>query len=215
MVKLRDRAEMVLNADTPCKPFVPANALSSDEDGACCMDAMMISVEGPTVEDPEVRGKSEVSAGEAHDFARLFAEDGPGLWRAIYAFTGGRRAVADDVVAEAFARAIAHAGSIREPVPWLYRVSFRIAQAELKRERRSLPGQNDAAVDPPEVSGLMPAMRQLSPNQRAAVALHYEADLPVAEIGNRMGITSATVRVHLHRGRTRLRELLGAEDDES
>ena len=25
----------------------------------------------------------------AHDFARVFREDGPGLWRTIYAFTGG------------------------------------------------------------------------------------------------------------------------------
>jgi RNA polymerase sigma-70 factor (ECF subfamily) len=179
------------------------------------MDAMMISVEGPTVEEPEVRGKSEVSADEAHDFARLFAEDGPGLWRTMYAFTGGRRAIADDVVAEAFARAIAHSGTIREPVSWLYRVSFRIAQVELKREQRGSPGETEAEVDPPEVSGLMPAMRQLSPNQRAAIALHYEADLPVAEVARRMDITSATVRVHLHRGRARLRDLLGAEVDEA
>ena len=178
------------------------------------MDAMMTTVEGPTVEEPEVQGSGQVSADAPHDFARVFAEDGPGLWRTIYAFTGGRRAIADDVVAEAFARAIAHSGTIREPVPWLYRVSFRIAQVELKREQRGSPGETEVVVDPPEVSGLMPAMRQLSPNQRAAIVLHYEADLPVAEVASRMGITSATVRVHLHRGRTRLRELLGSEDDQ-
>ena len=179
------------------------------------MDAMMTTVEGPTVEEPEVQGSGQVSADAAHDFARVFTEDGPGLWRTIYAFSGGRRAITDDVVAEAFARAIASAGTIREPVPWLYRVSFRIAQVELKREQRGSPGETETAVDPPEVSGLMPAMRQLSPNQRAAIALHYEADLPVAEVASRMGISSATVRVHLHRGRTRLRDLLGAEDDQT
>ena len=73
----------------------------------------------------------------AHDFARVFREDGPGLWRTIYAFTGGRRDITEDVVAEAFARAIAYGGTIREPLPWLYRTSFRLAQTELKRERRS------------------------------------------------------------------------------
>ena len=39
-----------------------------------------------------------------------------------------------------------------------------------------------------------------------------EADLPVADVAKRMGINAATVRVHLHRGRARLRELLGAEE---
>lgn len=178
------------------------------------MDAMMTTVEGPTVEEPEVQGSGQVSADAAHDFARVFTEDGPGLWRTIYAFTGGRRAIADDVVADAFARAIAHSGTIRDPVPWLYRVSFRIAQTELKQEQRHDHDGADDSVDLPEVSGLMAAMRQLSPNQRAAIALHYEADLPVAEVASRMGITSATVRVHLHRGRNRLRDLLGSEDDQ-
>ena len=32
--------------------------------------------------------------------------------------------------------------------------------------------------DLPDVSGLMGALRQLSPQQRAAIVLHYEADLP-------------------------------------
>jgi RNA polymerase sigma-70 factor (ECF subfamily) len=58
----------------------------------------------------------------------------------------------------------------------------------------------------------MRALRKLSPNQRAAVVLRFEADLPVDEVARRMGIASPTVRVHLHRGRARLRELLGAEE---
>ena len=59
----------------------------------------------------------------------------------------------------------------------------------------------------------MRALRQLSPNQRAAIVLRYEADLPVDDVARRMGIAAPTVRVHLHRGRTRLRELLGSEED--
>ena len=42
-----------------------------------------------------------------HDFDRLFREDGPGLWRTMVAFTGGRRDIAEEAVAEAFARALA------------------------------------------------------------------------------------------------------------
>jgi RNA polymerase sigma-70 factor (ECF subfamily) len=149
---------------------------------------------------------------EAHDFGALFHSDGPGLWRTIYAFTGGRRDIADDVTAEAFARGIAHTDTIREPVPWLYRTAFRLAQDELRREGR----RAEATVgvqEPPEVEGLMAALRQLSPNQRAAIVLRYEADLPVEEVARRMGVSQPTVRVHIHRGRARLRQLLGADDD--
>jgi RNA polymerase sigma-70 factor (ECF subfamily) len=68
-------------------------------------------------------------------------------------------------------------------------------------------------VDPPEVAGVIDALRRLSPNQRAAVVLRYEADLSVEEVARRMGTAQATVRVHVLRGRRRLQELLGEQED--
>jgi DNA-directed RNA polymerase specialized sigma24 family protein len=44
------------------------------------------------------------------------------------------------------------------------------------------------------------------------VYLHYQADLPVAEVARLIGTSTAAVKVHLMRGRRRLAELLG--DDE-
>lgn len=41
---------------------------------------------------------------------------------------------------------------------------------------------------------------------------HYEADLPVREVASLMGTSSAAVKVHLHRGRNRLRQILGTEE---
>lgn len=149
-----------------------------------------------------------------HDLERLFHEEAPGIWRALYAFTGGSREIADDALAEAFARAIANGVPIREPVPWLYRVSFRLAAAELRRRKTVVEIVDEATVSGPETSDVVEALRELSPNQRAAIVLFYEADLPVTEVARRLGITSATARVHLHRGRNRLRELLGAEEVE-
>lgn len=148
-----------------------------------------------------------------HDFEALFRDHAAAVFRTLYAFTAGRRAIAEEATAEAFARAVAHADRIRDPVPWVYRTAFRIAVEELRRERRTPPEPVGADETPPSGLGdLVEALRELSPNQRAAVVLRYEADLPVSEIARRMGTSAATVRVHLHRGRNRLRVLLGADE---
>ncbi|HYV02283.1 MAG TPA: sigma-70 family RNA polymerase sigma factor [Actinomycetota bacterium] len=151
-----------------------------------------------------------------HDFERLYRETRPGLWRALFAHTGGRGDVASDAVDEAFARALEHRAAIRSPVPWLYRTAFRLALEEVRRERRTTAGSPPDASDLAErgVEDVMAAMRRLSPNQRAAVFLFYVADLPVKEVADRLGMSPSTVRVHLHRGRRRLRELLGTDDVE-
>jgi Tol biopolymer transport system component len=49
------------------------------------------------------------------DYAALLREVGPQLWRAIFAYSGGRREVADDAVGEAFARAIESDGHAISP----------------------------------------------------------------------------------------------------
>lgn len=151
--------------------------------------------------------------GTAADYEEVFRDAGPALWRTIYAFAAGRRDVADEAVAEAFARAMERADQIREPVAWLYRTAFRIAADDLRRERRRpAPEQDPGAVPAPGLAALVPALRRLSPGQRAAIVLHYEADLPVSEVARRMGTSAGVVRVHLTRGRRRLRELLGDEE---
>lgn len=116
-------------------------------------------------------------------------------------------------MAEAFARAIQHEARIRDPLAYLYRVAFRVATAELKRERRQGPlVDRPVRQTPAELEDLMRALRELSPKQRAAVILRYEADLPTHEVARRLGMSTATVRVHIHRGRAKLRSLLGTEE---
>jgi RNA polymerase sigma-70 factor (ECF subfamily) len=164
----------------------------------------------------DVRGTQPDLAqpGAAANYEQVFRDAAPGLWRTVYGFAAGRSAVADDAVAEAFARALEHAGQIRDPVPWLYRTAFRIAAEDLRRGRRER--ELEPELEPKPAAGpaaglaaLVPALLQLSPAERAAVVLHYEADLPVREVACRMGTSAGAVRVHLFRGRRRLRELLG------
>jgi RNA polymerase sigma-70 factor, ECF subfamily len=149
---------------------------------------------------------------------QLYRDVGPSLWRAINAYCGGQRAIADDCVAEAFARLIQAGPAVRRPFPWLYRTAFRLAAAELRRAGRQV---SDASESPREIAAgddagryreVISALRELSPSQRAAIYLHYQADLPVRDVAGLMGTSAAAVKVHLHRGRRRLRELLGDEE---
>jgi DNA-directed RNA polymerase specialized sigma24 family protein len=118
-------------------------------------------------------------------FEALYRDAGPKLWRAIYGFSGGRRDVADDAVAEAFARAIERSASIREPLAWIYRTAFRIASDELRRERRPEPRPADPVdgVDVAEMTDVLRSLATLSPNQRAAVLLHDVEGFTSAEVG--------------------------------
>jgi RNA polymerase sigma-70 factor (ECF subfamily) len=132
------------------------------------------------------------------------------MWRAMYSTAGGRADIAEDAVAEAFARAIVRSDSIRNPVAWLYKTAFRLVVQELKREARQ-GRQVMESETTPDVEGredLLAALRRLSPHQRVALVLHYTEQLTVPEIARLIGSSTATVRVHLHRGRRRMRELL-------
>jgi RNA polymerase sigma-70 factor, ECF subfamily len=147
------------------------------------------------------------------DLGAVFDANAAALYRTILAYTGGRADVAEEAVAEAFARATANLSELRDPVAWLYRVAFNVATDELRRDRRRWHGERPEPVQPPTEPGeLFDAIRRLPPRERAAMVLFYVNDLPVAEVASRMGVARPTVRVHLMKGRRRLRELLG--DDE-
>jgi RNA polymerase sigma-70 factor, ECF subfamily len=152
----------------------------------------------------------------AHDYDAIWRREGTTIWRAVYAYAGGRREIADDAVAEAFARAMARSNEVREPVAYLYRIAFRVASAELTRRTKENAEMPEVAAVDPSANGLpdvLRALRDLTPAQRAAVYLHYRADMSVREVAHLTGMSAASVRVHLMRGRRRLRELLGEEDE--
>lgn len=148
----------------------------------------------------------------AKDLEAIFRDEADGVYRTLLAFTGGRVHVAEEATAEAFARAVAQGSTLRDPLAWIYRVAFRVAIDELRHESRRGRGEPIGEMPGPELSGLVDALRQLSPNQRAAVILRFVMDLDVDEVAHRMGMATPTVRVHVHRARKRLRELLGSEE---
>jgi RNA polymerase sigma factor (sigma-70 family) len=151
---------------------------------------------------------------DGHDFDAIWRESGPALWRAVLVFSGGHRVVADDAVAEAFARAISRGGAVRDPVAYLYRIAFRVAAHDLRRMATLAPEEDREVSDAVGDLDLLRALRELTPPQRAAVFLRYRADLPVARIAELLGTSSAAVRVRLMKGRRRLETLLAEPEDE-
>jgi DNA-directed RNA polymerase specialized sigma24 family protein len=113
---------------------------------------------------PEVGEAHTTRCSDSHkgerDLELLYRDAGPRLWRSIYGFSGGRRHLAEDAVAEAFARAIEHQDEIRDLLAWIYPAAFRIASRELKRERRPLPPMPDRVpgLDPSEVQDILRAL---------------------------------------------------------
>lgn len=53
------------------------------------------------------------------------------------------------------------------------------------------------------------ALEQLRPVERAVLVLYYQEELSYEQIATALSLPTNTVRTHLHRGRSRLRTLLG------
>jgi RNA polymerase sigma-70 factor, ECF subfamily len=153
-----------------------------------------------------------LGANRGSELERLYREHGARLWHALLGFCGDPD-VATDALAEAFAQALRRGEAIREPLPWIWRAAFRIARGELKDRRLSgvVEREESCEMEEPAVE-LIGALRNLSARQRAAVVLFHLADYPVKEIASLLGTSSSAVRVHLTRGRRRLRAMLEESD---
>lgn len=146
-------------------------------------------------------------------FEELYREHGASLWRSVLLYSGDRD-VASDAVAEAFAQAIRRGDEIRSPKAWLSRAAYRIAAGELKARRLegSYPIVESGYEMPEPVTELASAFAQLTQKQRAATLLCLRDGYSATETAEIIGSTPSAVRVHVHRARARLRELLGEAD---
>lgn len=144
----------------------------------------------------------------------LYRTDAERLWRAVYAYAADPD-IASESVAEAYAQTLRRGTAVRDPAAWTWRAAFRIAAGAMKDRRASdyLPAKPVEHVDRYADPDLLAALRALPDAQRAAVILFYYADLPVSAIAHRLGSNALAVRANLSRGRRRLHQLLGDDDD--
>ena len=144
---------------------------------------------------------------------RLYRERGDRIWRGLLAFAGDPE-VASDAVAEAFAQVLRRGEEVRDPERWVWRAAFRIAAGELKERRKRVDAGEAGSYEMEEPArDLVVALGSLSERQRVAVVLHDAVGYSAREVARIVGSTEAAVRVHLMRGRRRLRVFLEGEAD--
>ncbi len=152
-------------------------------------------------------------------FEDVFRAEYQALVRVISPIVGSVQD-AEAVVQDAFVKAFTgwkRIGGYDRPGAWVRRVAIRDAVRFGHGKRRTQPTPAPGA-DPmdavPVYIDLGVALRGLSSKQRACVVLHYLADLPVRDVAEAVGCSEATVRVHLHRARVALADLLQPDPEE-
>lgn len=162
----------------------------------------------------------EAAGGEGEDldgFEELFVREYVSIYRSAYLVVGDD-GLAREITQEAFSRLLLRWNRLRRydrPGAWVRLVAVRLARRA--RDRRAV--EAEAWEDRPFVMDdgttqrldLESAVLRLPRAQRAAVVLYYMDDLPIDEVARALGCRPSTARVHLHRARARLAELLGED----
>ncbi len=153
------------------------------------------------------------------DYEWVFRTTYPSVVRTAFVIVG-ERGLAEEVAQDAFVRLYERWGrgrrGIEQPQAWVHAVAVRMAvrQSRRRRTRPTGAGVEERPVDDPVVDvDLHRALGALPPRQRAAVALYYLDDRPVAEIALLLDVSQSTVKQHLHRARARLALLLGERSE--
>jgi RNA polymerase sigma-70 factor (ECF subfamily) len=144
------------------------------------------------------------------EWEAFYVDERHRLWRSLVVYCRVPE-LASDATAEAFARSWQHWSSIRAPRAWVYRVAFSIASEEMRLRApvESLSDNDVQGLDVYQDSDVIKALAALSPAQRGALVLHDAYGFTSIEVGRILICSASTARVHLARGRRRLRQLIG------
>lgn len=141
-----------------------------------------------------------------------------------YALSGSRIA-AEDIAQDAFLAAHKQWDRVAfydKPEAWVRRVVSNLSVSFFRTRVREasaiarLKSRGEYLPELPEHdAAFWKTVRALPKRQAQTLALHYLEDRSVAEIGEIIGCSPSTVKVHLHKGRASLARKLGEAGDAS
>jgi RNA polymerase sigma-70 factor, ECF subfamily len=152
------------------------------------------------------------------EFEVLYSEQAQGLF-AFLVYRTNDRALAEDLLADAFERALRGKFNSRKgsAKTWLYAIALNVLRDHVRRtaaEGRAYTKVDAGAeaVDPfagVEIRDeLMRALSGLAAEEREAIALRYGSDLTVPEMATVLGVPLTTVEGRVYRALRKLREAL-------
>jgi RNA polymerase sigma-70 factor (ECF subfamily) len=166
--------------------------------------------------------------GGRHAFARLVRAHQSRVRLQLRRLARGDTALADDLAQETFVQVWLHLNDFRGDArlaTWLHRIALTRFLQHARRPQLPLEWREpddeaaDPGHDPRDAEGLgrdvERALLALSEIQRLAVVHCFHLDLSHAEAAQVLGLPLGTLKSHLDRAKTRLRELLGAWNPES
>ena len=161
--------------------------------------------------------------GRASGLAEVYVRSAPAGFRLAYLLTGDR-ALAEDLVQEAFLRFVGRLHHLRDPEAfdaYLRRTIVNLFSSHLRRlrlERRALVRQRSAGRpeqrdrDVAERDAMWSALQTLPPRQRVALVLRYYEDLSERETAEVLGCSVGAAKQLVTRGLTALRGRIGSEE---
>jgi RNA polymerase sigma-70 factor (sigma-E family) len=149
---------------------------------------------------------------EQAEFVAFYETSRDGCLRAVTACVADR-ALAEDLIAEAFGRAWTSWRQVRRhPAPraWVVRTALNARVSWWRRHRREVPlaDHDPAAANDPSRSvdaTVLAAMRRLPARQREVIVLRLLLDLDTETTADVLGIAPGTVTAHLSRAVAALR----------
>lgn len=154
------------------------------------------------------------------DFAEFYRRSRDECLRTVLVSVGDQDA-AQDLVAEAFARAWASWRTVsRHPAPkaWVVRTALNVNVSRWRRRRGEIAVPDPATIAdmhaagvapaPPFDSTVMAAVMRLPARQRQVIALRLILDLDTGRTAEVLGIAPGTVMAHMGRAITTLRDEL-------
>ena len=178
------------------------------------------------VQSPDDAMVADAMRGDVEALDRLFRRYYPSVVQSVFRFAPDVDA-AQDIAQEAFLRALQNVRQLTAGTrfgPWLVRIARNIAVDRARRQRvrpeveLSEPDEvvdrgateSRSDRDPGHVSRVWHAIQRLPDRERRLMLLYYGRGMTIEQTARECRIRASAVKIGLHRGRCRVRELVGA-----